>query len=267
MIKSLVQWGSRVSLMGTLLLSPVVGVSLIPSVAVAIPEAQIQEKLSGIPVYAISDENGVLLTVSVPRDRENPDQGRISLTRVFISQADAQTFLTEVRQRNPEIPQGMDARAIPLSEVYKLHQQYKDTEEPLIFEFQPKDEQVAQARTVLQEAGETELANQFRGVPLFMAKAGEDQGYLTIQNGDRQAVLAFFDHGDLEEALAEYKKQNSEASSQVVVQVTTLERLMDLLITEDDPFLQKVELIPTPEARNFLRQEMERRRQSGNSGS
>lgn len=263
MIKSLVQWGSRVSLMGTLLLSPVVGLSLMPSAAVAIPEAQIERKLQGIPVYTISDEQGVLLTVSVPRNQENPDEGRVSLTRVFISETDAEGFLAQVRERNPEIPQGMSARAIPLSEVYKLHQEYKDAEEPLIFQFQPKETQVAQARTVLQEQGEAELANEFRGVPLFMAKAGEDQGYLTIQNGDRQAVLAFFDHGDLEQALAEYKKQNTDASSEIVIQVTTLERLMDLLITEDDPFLQKVELIPTPESRDFLQEEMERR-QSGN---
>jgi len=263
LIQSLVQWGTRVSLMGTLLLSPVVGMSLMPPAAIAIPEAQIERKLAGVPVYAISDEQGVLLTVSVPRNQENPDQGRISLTRVFISQTDAQSFLAQVREQNPDIPQGMDARAIPLSEVYKLHQEYKDAEEPLIFQFQPKDEQVDQARSVLQQQGDAELANEFRGVPLFMAKAGEDQGYLTIQNGDRQAVLAFFDHGDLEQALAEYKKQNSDASSQIVVQVTTLERLMDLLITEDDPFLQKVELIPTPESRQFLQREMERR-QSGN---
>jgi len=263
LIKSLVQWGSRLSLMGTLLLSPVVGLSLMPSAAIAIPEAQIERKLQGIPVYAISDEEGVLLTVSVPRDREKPDEGRISLTRVFISQTDAQSFLAQVRESNPDIPQGMSARAIPLSEVYKLHQEYKDAEEPLVFQFQPKDEQVNQARTVLQQQGDPELANAFQGVPLFMAKAGEDRGYLTIQNGDRQAVLAFFDHGDLEQALEEYKKQNSDANSQIVVQVTTLERLMDLLITEDDPFLQKVELIPTPESRSFLQQEIERR-QSGN---
>ncbi|MDJ1182326.1 Tic22 family protein [Roseofilum casamattae] len=268
--KSLVQWGTRLGLIGTLLFSPAIGLSIRPLPALAIPEADVIEKLSTVPVYTIVevvDENAQqseirLLTSPVPRDRQSPDDGNVLLTPVFIHQEDAEAFI----KREDVIPENSNVKVIPspLSKLYELQKKHRNDPEPLVFDLVPTKTQVTQAISLLREQGNEERANQFNGVPLFIAKFEKDEqeGYLTLENGDRKAVLAFFDYQDFETFAQESTQNAEEPKPRVFAEVVPLEYLINLLLSENEPLLESIEFVPTPESRNLIRQSIQER-QSG----
>lgn len=242
-MKSLIRWGAILSLVGTSWL----GSSFLGNQqALALSQAQIVEKLRAVPVFTITDAEGAPLVASVPG--ENGDE-TASVAGVFMSQQDAQAFLTELRGNNPQLAQNVQVVPVSLAEVYELDRS-SPGEEDLQFAYVPVAQQVESAMQLLREQGQQ--VQQFNGVPLFLATAGPERGYLTLEQGDQQVIPLFFTKEDLEVMLERFQQQQPDLANSVEIQVVNLEGVLQALESSDEPQMNQIMLIPPRESLEFL---------------
>lgn len=232
MMKLLVRWTAGLGVIGTLF--------LVSGTAFALPEAEVLKKLDPVPVFTIADEQGAPLVAS------GDDQAKVA--GVFISQEDANQFVNQLKTKNPELANKVKVVPVSLGEVYKLAGAAKTQENALNFAYVPQEEAVTSAKTI----GEANQKPYQGGVPLFVAKGGEDKGYLTIEKNSQQVIPFFFDKQQLEEMVAKFKEQKPDVASSVDIEVVPLEGVIQTLETSEDAMLQKIVLVPTAESIQFL---------------
>jgi hypothetical protein len=256
MMNSLVRFGLVLGVFGShLLFNPVSlpwggGTALLGTAsAQALTVDQIKEKLRPIPVFTITDANGAPLVATVPAGENSSDTA--SVAGVFISRQDALKFVENLRSRNPELANSVRVTPVSLSEVYQMNEQGRNNPEDLQFAYVPVQTQVDSARAVMQENGRS--PNEFNGVPLFIARGGPDEGYLTIQRGDQQVIPMFFYKEDLQGMLTQFQEQQPDLISSVTIQVVPLEALLEAFRTDDDQFLDRIILVPPRETLEYLR--------------
>lgn len=236
-MKSLVRWSALFGLVGATTLTACLGH---PLKAVALPEEQIVKTLSNIPVFTVADEKGSPLTA-----QENNQQ----IAGVFISQKDAQNFIQQLQQKNPEIAKKVKVIPIPLAEVYKLAQASEKNPKGLIFDYVPTQNEVELAKKLLSQSGQEYKG----GVPLFVALGGKDQGYFTIQYNNEQRIPFFFDKEQAQSLVDQYKKAKPELASTIKINVIPLEILIATLKEKNDKTLTKILLVPSQETLEFIR--------------
>ncbi|MGD1851168.1 MAG: Tic22 family protein [Cyanophyceae cyanobacterium] len=242
---------------GALLLSPVIlELGIIPLPAVAIPEEDVIEKLSAIPVYTIVGDEGQPLFGSF----NDVDSSSIP---AFIDQENADTFV----ERDELFPDDNNPRVIPvpLGQLYEFQQtQGSDPENQnaaFTLGMVPDTEQVTQAISLLQEQGEE--VEEFRGVPVFITilEVEGQEVYLALERADRRGVLVFFDYQDFENLVQNLTANAEEPKPKISAQVASLELMIDILLARDDAWLLEVEFVPTPESRQFIQQLREQQSQ------
>jgi Tic22-like family len=242
-MKSLVRLSARVGVLGgavwgALLASGLPGFALTPD--------QILQKLNFIPVFTIADGQGAPLVASPPKgEKGNP------VTGVFISQKDAQAFLTNLQQKNPDLAKNVKVVPVSMAEVYKLEQDNQKKKTPLNFAYVPSKQQIDAAVAVLKAGGQT--SGQFSGTPVFAAIAGKDKGFLTIQQAGKSVIPLFFNKEQLDPMLDQFRKQQPDLAKTVTVQVFPLEGILDAMEKKQDPQLEQLVLVPTTEAIDFMR--------------
>ncbi|NJK36315.1 MAG: hypothetical protein HC835_01510 [Oscillatoriales cyanobacterium RM2_1_1] len=220
--------------------------SLRPPAAIALTQDKILEKLSAVPVFAVTDAQGAPLVRST-----GSGQNAVAIFQVFISRRDALGFIEELKKQDPNLGSTVQLATVPLGKVYEIVQQNRDSNR-LRVAFVPTQQQVDSARAVLKASGQPE--GEFRGVPLFLAKAGDDDRVLTLQQGNDQAIPFFFTREDLQGMLDQFKTQEPELLRSVKIEVIPLESLLEAFRTDDDQFLDKVILIPPRETVEFIQQ-------------
>jgi len=263
-MKSFVRWGATLGLVGSTLLGSFFTANI---QALALPEEEITKRLQPIPVFTVTDAQGAPLvqSVTVPNNNQTAEQESqtVDVARVFLSRQDANTFLANLKSKDPDLGNSVQVVPVSLAEVYELEKNSRNQTENLDFALIPKQEQVQLAQPLWQaqiEAWERQNPNQgqrskeFQGVPLFAAKAGPDQGYLTIQleNGE-QSIPFFFEKSLLQEMVDRYKQQQPSQANNVVIEVIPLAGLITALQREDNPDLNKITLMPSRESLEFLR--------------
>ncbi|MBZ8183020.1 MAG: Tic22 family protein [Oscillatoria sp. PMC 1051.18] len=209
--------------------------------ALALPEAQVMEKLRTIPVFTIADRDGSPLVASVEDQR---------VSGVFISQSDAEAFVNKLKRENPELGNQVRVFPVSLGEIYQLNQSRENQNNGLGFAFLPMQNQVQTAVTVLRQQGQN--IENFQGVPLFVARGGQDRGYLTIQRDGEQVIPFFFEKEQLQNVIDRFKQQQPSLASTVQVQVVPLEGVIRTLQTSNDAQLNKIVLVPSRESLQFL---------------
>lgn len=234
MIKSLIRRGTLLGMVGTAIL----GASLSSLKALALPAEQIVQKLNPVPVFTIADEQGAPLVASGEDDAK--------VAGVFISQQDANNFVTRLESQNPDLASKVQVVPVRLGEVYQLAQENSETND-LNFAYVPNEAAVNDAKTV----SGTEYAG---GVPLFVAKGGEDNGYLTIEQDSQQVIPFFFEKQQLENMVEKFKTQDPDLAATVNIEVVPLEGVIQTLQDNDDPMLSKIVLVPSTESIQFLQQ-------------
>jgi nickel transport protein len=247
-MKSFIRWGKTLIVVGGILLS-----SLIVNAAqvLALSTEQVIQRLRSVPVFTLANDAGSPL-LAVPSEGES----RNPIASVFITQQDAQTFLNDLKTRDPEAAQGIQVTPVPLAKIYEYevnqNQQTQNEAERLQFAFIPDRQQVEAAKAVLQQSGQD--AQQFRGVPLFVAKSGgEEGGYLTINQGEEQVIPMFFDRAELQALLDRLKQVQPNLASDVQVQVVNLEGVLQTLKDSDNQELNRIVLIPPQSSRDYIR--------------
>ncbi|EAW36019.1 hypothetical protein L8106_22526 [Lyngbya sp. PCC 8106] len=203
----------------------------------------IVEKLDSVPVFTITDSDGSPLL----GNGENA-----SVVEVYISRQDADNFLNELAIQNPELASSVQVTAVSLGDIYEIGQQNQNNPERLTFSFVPEQQQLNSAKAILEANGQN--ITQFRGVPLFLARAGTDDRVITVQQGDQQAIPFFFNKEDLQGMLDQFKTQQPDLISSVKIEVLPLEVLLEAFRTDDDQFLDLIILIPPRETVEFIQE-------------
>lgn len=240
MIKPLIRWSITLGVAGATFFSWSTIENLI---ALALPEAEVLEKLDPVPVFTIADEQGAPLVAS------GEDEAKVA--GVFISQGDANEFVNQLKTENPELADKVKVVPVSLGEVYKLGAAKEEgAEDALNFAYVPKEEAVTSAKTL----GEANKQPYQGGVPLFVARGGEGKGYLTFERNSQQVIPFFFDKAQLEEMVARFKEQEPEVAANVDIEVHPLEGVIETLETGSDEILEKIVLVPSAESIEFLQQ-------------
>lgn len=237
MMKSLVRWSATLGLVGTTILYSGLAKNL---KAWALPTDQVLQKLDPVPVFTIADEQGAPLVASGEDDAK--------VAGVFISQADANNFVNQLQTKNAELASKVKVVPVSLGEVYKLAESNESQENALNFAYVPQEEAVNSAKTILAEAGQEYQG----GVPLFVAKGGDNKGYLTIEKDSKQVIPFFFEKQQLENMVAKFKEQKPDVAANVNIEVVPLEGVIETLETSNDEMLNKIVLVPSSESLEFL---------------
>ena len=197
-------------------------------------------KLDPIPVFTIADANGAPLVA----DRDDGEK----TAGVFISQDEAERFLVRLQEKNSELVGKVRVIPVSLGEIYKLSETAEVEGNGLDFAYIPEEDAVSSAKTI----SDANLNPYQGGTPLFVAKGGENNGYLTIEKNGRQVIPFFFDLKQLEELTAKFAEQKPELVNNLTIDVVPLEGIIETLATSDDPLLDKIVLVPTEESIEFL---------------
>jgi nickel transport protein len=247
-MKSLIRWGATLGLVA----STIIGSSFVENLkALGLTDDQVAQILRNVPVFTVGDAQGAPLVASVRSGQNN--NNTTSVTGVFISQRDAQTFIDGLKKNNPDL--GKTVRVIPVSlgEIYKLAQANRSQQKPLVFDLVPRQQQVDSAMAILRQNGKE--VKDFQGVPIFFATVGngKEEGYLTIQRQNQQVMPLFFEKEQLQNLVEAFKKQNPKQAGTVKIQVAELEGVIQTLKDKNDPMLSQVVLVPSQESIDFLR--------------
>jgi hypothetical protein len=100
MIKSAIRWSAKIGLVGSVILTSWFGQ---PGKVLALPQQDVIQTLSTVPVFTIADSQGAPLVAS--------GEGDVKVAGIFISQQDANNFVAKLKQQNPEI--GNKVQVIP----------------------------------------------------------------------------------------------------------------------------------------------------------
>lgn len=242
-MKSLIRWSAALSLAGSIVLGSLLANS---TRVLALTEEQVTERLRTVPVFTLANSEGAPL-VATPTEGEN----QAPVAGVFISRVDAEKFLSDLKQRDPQAATDIQVVPVSLAEIYTMAQRGRDQENRLTFAFIPEEQQVQQAQTILQQSGQE--AQNFEGVPLFLARTGEEGSYLTIKQGDREVIPMFFTRDELQRMLDRLKEVEPDLASSVNVQVVNLEGLIQTLQTSDNQDLNQILLVPPQASLEFVR--------------
>lgn len=238
-MKFLKNWGIRLGLLSGAMVSVLLGMT--PH-SLALPQAQIIQKLQQVPVFTVANENGAPLVASGENDSR--------VAGVFISQQDAQEFVGRLKEENPELASQVQVVALSLGRVYQLDQQNESEANGLDFTYVPMEEEVQSALSLLQQQGQQ--VENFSGVPLFIARGGENEGYLMVEREGQQMIPLFFEKEQLQRMVDQFKQDQPQRAESVQIDVVTLESMLQTLEEKDDEQLKQVVLVPSQESMEFL---------------
>ncbi|HEY9889520.1 MAG TPA: Tic22 family protein [Candidatus Obscuribacterales bacterium] len=217
-----------------------------PTAAFALPEEQILEKLTRIPVFMIVNEGGQSLTASV--DVEGDDDLQVPI--VFIDSDEAEAFIEDAESENAALSDDAQIVILPLSDVYAEAVSQLNDADSLVYV--PSAASVSQASQILER--------EIQGVPLYAAVDLERDQYLLT--GD-DTLPMFFSLADLQTQVATLIESNPDIQDAIGVEITTFETVLDNMEANDpeiDPFLERVQFIPDSATLEYLQSLSEQER-------
>ncbi len=247
-MKSLIRWSATLGLLGSTLLTSWFG--QVPK-ALALPEAEVVKVLQGVPVFTITTEDGGPLIATLEDDQK--------VTQVFMSQQDANRFLAQLKEKQPEIGNKVKVQPVSLGAVYSFALANNTETESLKFAYIPMASAVDSAKKVLSDSGQ-----QYQGgVPLFTLRGGPDNSILTIQQDDQEVIPLFFEKAPLQAIAEQMKKDQPDIAETMQMEVIPLENIIGLLQTKDDAMLKQIQLIPSQETMKFIQEAIKSEQNQG----
>lgn len=252
-MKSLVRWGTTLSLVGSTLLATVFS-PIVP--VLALTEQQIKEKLDPVPVFMITNNQGVPLTRTVPTNGQNGQNGQqknVSVTDVFMNGQEAQAFINQLRNaqgKDPkmaELLKNLQVTPVPLGLIYQRLQETAKKPDRLLFAFQPGKQEMEGALTLLRQSGKE--VKQFPSVPVFIVRS-PDKGYVSVKRktDNKEIIPLFLSQKDAEGLLKQVKQQVPKAD----IQVVDIDGIIKTLREKNDAWLNQVAIVPSTETIQYI---------------
>jgi hypothetical protein len=237
-MKSLIRSLATAGLIGTTLLGSWLSQS---AKLLALPTEVIVEKLKPIPVFTVADSQGAPLVAS--------GENNAKVAGVFISQQDAQKFVQDLQQNNPELGKQVQVVPVSLAEIFELAQANQNKPDAINFAYVPIRSEVEEAKKLLSQSNQEYEG----GVPLFVAKAGPERGYLTIKQKENEVIPFFFEEDQVQKLVERFKQEQPDFASSITVEVVFLEVVLATLQQGNDEMLKKIVIWPSTESIDFLR--------------
>lgn len=176
-------------------------------------DADIEQRLAGVPVYALSNSSEEFVVVS----GQNPVK---SLGLLCFKEEDAQTLLGQMKAMDPRMRPGSKVVPVALSMVFQLKVN------GVSFRFIPESSQIKNAIEARHKAGVSD--DSFSGVPVFQSRS------LVLRSQNKRYRPAFFRKEDLEKSLA--KASNDQRHLNPALRVGDLEVavLEDIILAMKD---------------------------------
>ncbi|KAL8201680.1 hypothetical protein R6Q57_010827 [Mikania cordata] len=152
----------------------------------AMSNEDIEQRLAGVPVYALSNSSEEFVVVS----GQNPMK---SLGLLCFKEEDAVTLLGQMKSMDPRMRPGSKVVPVALSMVFQLKVN------GVSFRFIPESSQIKNAIEERRKAGI--LDESFSGVPVFQSRS------LVLRSQNKRYRPAFFRKEDLEKSLAKASLQ------------------------------------------------------------
>lgn len=223
----------------------------------ALQEEQIINILDSVPVFVITDQEGLPLSRSlndVANEQPQQPNAPSSVIDIFLSSQEAQAFFARVQtQTSSEMINNLQITVVSLGEIYQQLLRSLNQQNRVVFAFQPDRNEVDQAIALLRQNGQQ--VTEFRGVPIFLCQVGANEGYVSIKptQQDEEIIPAFLSMTDAMALLNQVKQQFSDAT----IQIADLDKMVQIFHEKDDEWLEKVELIASEESRKYVRFEQE----------
>jgi len=234
-MKALLRLGTTLGLIGTATLGTWLGAT---SQVFALPTEEVVKILQGVPVFTIVDGQGAPLVAVGENDKK--------VTGVFISQKEANSFFQQLKQQKPDVAAQVSVQPVSLGEVFRLAQTNANKPDALNFAYVPIASEVQKAQKI--------PGSDFKGgVPLYVARGGQEQGYLTIQQDNQQVIPFFFEESQIKEMVDRFKKEKPNLASTIVIDVVPMENVMGTLESSNDAMLKQIRIVPTEESLQFIR--------------
>lgn len=240
MKKGLTRWLMSIGLASTTLIG-----TMFP--ALALTQAEIEERLESIPVFTVTDANGAPLVARVE------DQ---LFAGIFINPTDADAFRQRVMTQNADLNNNVQVIPVSMREIYRIEReraaQRNAAEENIDFVYIPEQQQLELAQSLLPPDQE------IQGVPLFAVRVSDSSQpgsnnsvYLTLQQEDGSPVVPFYFSKQQADALAQRYRESTALpanSNAVTIEVSTLEVILANWEQSNQPGLQQIFLVPSPAA-------------------
>ncbi|MDJ0844264.1 Tic22 family protein [Crocosphaera sp.] len=241
-MKSIIRW----SLTLGILINPVSNLSLIkPTPVVALPQSEIVEFLSGVPVYSVLSQEGL----PIGRQLEDGD----IVTPVFMSRTEAQAFVTELGKIDPEMARSYRIRVLPLSRIYEIARETSTNSTRLFLDYIPSARELQAARALVSEKGQKYPGD----VPLYLAKIESDQSYLTIKQDDQEIVPIFFEKATIDQWIDTISQTQPNLGQTIDINVISLSSLIANLEKNDNALLRSLRFWPSEEMMKIIRSNSE----------
>jgi hypothetical protein len=185
----------------------------------ALPQDVLVEKLDRITLYSIYD-------------KKSGEQAKFKNREIyFVSEEDAKKALADVHNKNPE--------SVDLVYIVKYSLEIVRGKPDSSILYVPDREEVNSAKAINQANPELYQG----GVPLFVLKANDN--YVILNGDDSQEIIPFFFRKKhLDTLITRLKTENPELAESINVEVISLESLVHVLETSEDPVVKKIQLIP-----------------------
>ncbi|KAL5703173.1 Protein TIC 22-like [Ranunculus cassubicifolius] len=170
----------------------------------------IEDRLSGVPVYALSNSNEEFVLVS------GVSTGK-SLGLFCFNKDDAESLLEQMKSMDPAMRRSSKVVTVALNKVFQLKLN------GVAFRFIPDSSQIKNAIKVKERAGQS--VSGFSGVPVFQSKS------LILTSEDKRYRPVFFTKEDLEKSLktASHQSKLNPAFRQGDIQVSVLEDMINTM--------------------------------------
>jgi uncharacterized protein YdbL (DUF1318 family) len=210
----------------------------------ALTDAQIIEKLQGIPVIALTDKSGAPLVAQLN------DKQKGLFTEVYLGQKEVNATLQKLKTTNPAVAKQLQIRVVTLGDVYKSQVTGDKKLNVLII---PSEVQVKSAISLLKKS-DPNKAQQFNGVPLFIGIAGKPRGYVSINSTQekKRIIPVFFDKEQLQAVLDKFKKDQPSLAPTTEIQVISLDSLLTQMRAKNEPFYGQIVLARPREMAEYV---------------
>ncbi|MDS3859682.1 Tic22 family protein [Thermosynechococcaceae cyanobacterium BACA0444] len=229
----------------------------------ALPQEQVLQQLSNVPIFMITNAKGEPLTYSVPSPADKTKQ--VQVFTFFISKQDAEATITSLKQQQPQI--GNSAKVTPASLSGALKAALDAQKNPTLgVDIVPSRVQLEKAIAMLKQSGDiqekegklvTKDGQPFRtGTPLFYVADIKSGNPIAIEakvqeNGQAKTmrfVPFYFDNTQLQTELDTARKTNPDLAKNTNIRVVMLDMLVATLLSSNDPAVGQIQLVQTPDA-------------------
>lgn len=265
-MKSLFRWGALLGIASaSIIAQPPFGQQMS---AHALPEPQVMQILSTVPVFTLVNSKGQTLTATQPNPRDPKKPLQVYL--FYIDRRDAEAALAAMRKNNPTLAKTTQVGVVPLNSALQIAiESSKKPANNIKVEILPNRSQMDAALAMLRQNGSIrdqggQLVDKAGkpvslSAPLFFVTNNKSEP-LGLQrtfkeNGKDKVVNVFpffFSKQDAQAALELSRKQDGKLANSTKIETTLLSGLVNFLFTNNDPTTAQLELVPPRDSVEFI---------------